>query len=145
MCHDPLASTDAKFLNLAITATDEDEIIDHLKSHEAIAGKWHGGSIYPIVYAEDADLTSTGSKQQSISLRKGEGVLAVETCVRQLASALLQVVLHRGEIELEGVDENVRLVRCHDDIGRMLRVLVSEDVSPADNVKGELVHSGVDG
>jgi hypothetical protein len=57
---------------------------------------------------------------------------------------LLQVVLHRGEIELEGVDENVRLVRCHDHIGRMLRVLISEDVSPADNVQGELVYSGMD-
>lgn len=144
MSHDPLASPNAKFLNFAITATDEDKIIDHLKSHEAIAGQWHCGSIYPIVYAEDADLTSTGPKQQGVSLREGEGVLAVKTRVRQLASALFQIVLHRGEIELEGVDENVRLVRCHDHIGRMLRVLVSEDVSPADNVQGELVHSGMD-
>jgi hypothetical protein len=75
----------------------------------------------------------------------GEGVVPDQAGVGQLAEALLQVVLHRGDVELEGVDVHLLLVRGDQHVGRVLRVLVSEDVAPGNYGKGELVDPGVDG
>lgn len=144
MSHNPLAAANAQFLDLAITTTDEDKVIDHFKRHQAVTGKWHGCSIDSVIYAEDADLTTSGTEKQGVSLCVGESVLTVKTCIRELASPWFQVVLHRGKVEFERINVNIGLVGSDDHIGWMLRVLVCKDISPAYNTQGEFIDSGVD-
>jgi hypothetical protein len=139
----PLASSNAHLLHLTISSSNKDVVINQCYRHQSIAGNGHGCSVYPRENTEDADLSTTCACKQHIPISERESVVPNETSVGELASSLLQEVLHRSYVEVKGVDEHIGLVGSDDSVGRVLGVLVTHDVTPTQNGQRKLKHSCV--
>ena len=91
-------------------------------TEDTVRGQGHGGSVHFLADAEDTDFTALCSCKEHITIDQSEVVVSDQASVRQLAWFTGKEILHRGNIKLQLVDDDLILVSGHERVGRVLRV-----------------------